>query len=525
MAKANIKTAIRKAVRDVKAYAKKHGLKANAYGGGGGSGIFSQFESAKYSNKRQWVNTPWPADFKRTMTVFDRQELTRKMRWLSVNSGLVRQMINDMVTYAVGDGIKAQPASGDAAWDAAALKHWNDWAEKPCEITGRYNLTESLQIICKKIDVDGEIFVLKTYGPTGPLIQLIESHRVGTTMDNNVPAPEGMTDGVMFNKYGAVTGYQVIRSDGSGRLVPASAMLHVHIPEQVSGARAYSPIQHSINNLIDVLEVLSLEKVAMKVGADIVRTITRENPQFDGSDADFQAFGMRPQDYPQGVYDNPEQVGNFIGGKTLSLAPGEELKMIESGRPSPNVVSFIEHNNRDSSQGFLPYEFIDLTKANGAAMRVTLGKVDRSASARQSILIHRVLIKLWGYVIGTAVANNELPMPKTGDWHRVGWVTPRRITADAGREAVANQRDIEMGLKTLSDHYAENGSDVKEEVRRRAADARLIIDAAAEFNVPVSMVASLATNVQPEAINAAAAGSPETDPHSGFVPFPSAGNP
>ena len=281
----------------------------------------------------------------------------------------------------------------------------------------------------------------------------------------------------------------------------------------------------SINNLIDVLEVLSLEKVAMKVGADIVRTITRENPQFDGSDADFQAFGMRPQDYPQGVYDNPEQVGAFIGGKTLSLAPGEELKMIESARPSPNVVAFIEQNNRDSSQGFLPYEFIDLTKANGAAMRVTLGKVDRSASARQSILIHRVLVKLWGYVIGSAVANNELPMPATGDWHRVAWVTPRRITADAGREAVANQRDIEMGLKTLSDHYAENGMDAKEEIRRRAADARLIIDAAAEFNVPVSMVASLATNVQPDAINAAAAGKPSTDPNGGFVPFPSAGNP
>ncbi len=526
MAKANIKTAIRKAVRDVKAYAKKHGLKINANAGGGGSGIFSQFEAAKYSNKRQWVNTPWPADFKRTMTVFDRQELTRKMRWLSVNSGLIRQMVNDLAMYAVGDGIRAQPMSGDPAWDALALKYWNEWAEKPCEITGRYNLTECLQIICKKIDIDGEIFVLKTYGPGGvPMIQLIESHRVGTTMDGNVPAPENMTDGVLFNKFGAVVGYQVIRSDGTGRLVNASAMLHVHIPEQVSGARAYSPLQHSINNLIDVLEILSLEKVACKVASDIVRTVTRENPQFDGSDADFQAFGMRPQDYPQGVYDNPEQVGAFIGGKTLSLAPGEELKMVESGRPSPNVTAFIEHNNRDSSQGYLPYEFLDLTKANGAGMRVTLGKVDRSASARQSILISRVLVKLWGYLIGTAIANNELPLPKTGEWHRVTWVTPRRITADAGREAAANQKDIEMGLKTLSDHYAEMGMDAKDEIRRRAADARLIIDAAAEFNVPVSMVASLATNVQPEAINAAAAGEPATSPSSEFVPFPDSGNP
>lgn len=261
----------------------------------------------------------------------------------------------------------------------------------------------------------------------------------------------------------------------------------------------------------------------MKVGADIVRTVTRENPQFDGSDADFQAFGMRPQDYPQGVYDNPEQVGTFIGGKTLSLAPGEELKMVESGRPSPNVVSFIEHNNRDSTQGFLPWEFIDLTKATGAGMRVTLGKVDRSASARQQVLI-RLIKVVRAFVLGVKITRGELR--PNDNFTRAAYVTPRRITADAGREAAANQKDIEMGLKTLSDHYAENGMDARDEIRRRASDARLIIDAAAEFNVPVSMVASLASNVQPEAINAAAAGDeakPKAD--TGFTPFPSAGNP
>jgi hypothetical protein len=50
--KPSIKKAVRKAVRDVKAYANKKGLKARSDVGGGGSGIFSQFEAAKYSNKR-----------------------------------------------------------------------------------------------------------------------------------------------------------------------------------------------------------------------------------------------------------------------------------------------------------------------------------------------------------------------------------------------------------------------------------------------------------------------------------------
>ena len=45
----------------------------------------------------------------------------------------------------------------DHVWDAAADRAFDDWASNPCEITGRYNFTECLQIICKKIDIDGEI--------------------------------------------------------------------------------------------------------------------------------------------------------------------------------------------------------------------------------------------------------------------------------------------------------------------------------------------------------------------------------
>ena len=77
-----------------------------ASGGGSGPGIFSNFESAKFSNKRSWIWSSWPQDFKKTMTVFDRMETTRKMRWLELNAGLIRQVLADMAMYTVGSGIK-----------------------------------------------------------------------------------------------------------------------------------------------------------------------------------------------------------------------------------------------------------------------------------------------------------------------------------------------------------------------------------------------------------------------------------
>jgi len=45
-----------------------------------------------------------------------------------------------------------------------------------------------------------------------------------------------------------------------------------------------------------------------------------------------------------------------------------------------------------------------------------------------------------------------------------------------------------MGLKTLSDHFQELGADFGEEIERRASDAKLILDTALKYGVPVEML-------------------------------------
>jgi capsid protein len=62
------------------------------------------------------------------------------------------------------------------------------------------------------------------------------------------------------------------------------------------------------------------------------------------------------------------------------------------------------------------------------------------------------------------------------------------VTVDAGREAQQNRADVEMGLKTLSDHFNELGADFGEEIERRAADAKLILETATKYGVPVDML-------------------------------------
>jgi capsid protein len=66
---------------------------------------------------------------------------------------------------------------------------------------------------------------------------------------------------------------------------------------------------------------------------------------------------------------------------------------------------------------------------------------------------------------------------------------------DAGREAQQNRADVEMGLKTISDHYEELGADFGEEIERRARDIKMILEAAERHGVPVELLWKPATSV------------------------------
>jgi len=115
-----------------------------------------------------------------------------------------------------------------------------------------------------------------------------------------------------------------------------------------------------------------------------------------------------------------------------------------------------------------------------------VAKADWRFSFRQLILIQRLIRPVWLYIIGDAIARGILePEP---DWWKISCTTPRRITVDAGREAQQNRLDVEMGLKTLEEHFAEQGMDFEEEMRIRAQNAQRILELAKQYNIPVEML-------------------------------------
>lgn len=439
---------------------------------------FSPYEAANPSHRRSRVPGAAPTDARKELTPHARRELVRKSRYLIKNSGFTREVVGDMAIYSTGDGIRPQAQSVDADWNRRAEAYFTRWAARP-EITNRFSFEECQNLVCRGIDVDGEYFVLKVRDRFGRArIQLVESHRVGAPPDDTASV-----DGIIFDEIGAPLAYLVQQDDGSYEPVFANAVMHAFEPEFASGARSHPTLQHSINHILDEMEMLALEKHAVKDNQDVSRVIKRESGNLD-DDGDFK-LGEEAPEGEEGS--DPKAIQQILGGKVVAMKPGESMESFQSNRPSSVFTGFLEHLKRDSSAGVLPYEFVlDPAKVGGAAVRLVVAKADRRFSYRQLILIQRFLRPTWGWVIGDAIDRGELE-PVRG-WNKVTWVCPRRITVDAGREAQQNRADVEAGLKTLEDHFSEIGMDFREELEKRALNARAILDAARKHGVPLAML-------------------------------------
>jgi capsid protein len=225
-----------------------------------------------------------------------------------------------------------------------------------------------------------------------------------------------------------------------------------------------------------------LEKHAVKDNADVSRILKTARGEIDDN-GDFVVGGSVGAGEPS----DPVTLQRIVGGKLVALKPDESLESFQSNRPSPTFTGFLEHLRRDSALGMIPFEFAaDSSRVGGAGVRLIVAKADRRFSFRQMILERRLIKPVWTYVIGDAI--NRGLLPPIESWWKICTVPPKRVTVDAGREAQQNRADVEMGLKTLSDHFQELGADFGEEIERRASDARLIIETAEKYGVPVEML-------------------------------------
>ena len=446
-------------------------LKPKAYQGA--------FESTRYSVHRTRIDAPQPTDFRQEMSGSTRREMVRLSRWLEKNNGLYKQMIKDTAIYTVGEGIGLQCLGGDYDWQNTVEAEWEQECLNP-EVAGRFSMLECLFIICEALDRDGEIFAIKCKTKNGgPKFQIIETHRIETPPD--LSSSVDIFDGIKFDKLGRPIAYYVKQMDSKFQTIPAASMMHIFDAEYASQSRAFPPHQHAINNLRDEMDLLAMEKVAVKDNSRTSRILKVEDPKMDLGDVGLgQPMG---EGATTTAGTDPDSMNRILGGVTAVLQNNESLVSYASARPSSAFAGFIDHLRRDSVMGGLPYEFVaDPARAGGAAVRLIVAKAGRFFTHRQTVMINRFLQQYFQFWLGIKIERKDIPNAK--NWWKTEWVCCKSVTVDAGREGQNERADLDMGRTPISDDFQSRGYNFEKTMRKIARDNAFIQKVSKETGIP-----------------------------------------
>lgn len=273
--------------------------------------------------------------------------------------GILRTMVNNIVG-AQGIGIEPQPRRADGSihkeYAAALSRAHTDWARKP-EVTKRHTWHKVQRLMCKTWLRDGESFAQELIGSV-PLFS--HGSRIPFSLEMIEPdlCPFEYTDGssivngIERNTWGEhrrfwfwksfpgdVRGSIFSRSDMKS--LPADLVHHVALLDRIGQTRGVTEFASIITRLADIKNYEESERIAAQIAAALTAYVKRESP--DG----YEPWPNDDQGNPK-----PRSLSMAPGMIIDDLAPGEDIGMINSNRPNPNLYTFRQGQLRAAAAGF-----------------------------------------------------------------------------------------------------------------------------------------------------------------------------
>jgi lambda family phage portal protein len=291
--------------------------------------------------------------------------LRAQARHLAQNHDLARGALRVLVNNIVGPkgiGIEPQPRRPDGTihreYADALLEAWRDWIRVP-EVTRRHHWARVQRLMVQSWIRDGEVFAQKLSGPVRflnhgtrvPLsLELFESDLVPFDYHDEA---RSIRQGVELNTWGQPVAYWVYKghpNDDNGFLptvrdlkrIPADRLLHLSLVDRIGQVRGVSELASVITRLEDIKDYEESERVAAKIAAMLTGYVKRGTPElYDPS--------MLPHD--ENGQPLPRELGLQPGMIIDNLALGEEIGLIDTKRPNPNVITFRQGQIRAIAAG------------------------------------------------------------------------------------------------------------------------------------------------------------------------------
>lgn len=268
--------------------------------------------------------------------------------------GALRTLVNNVVG-AKGIGVEPQPRRADGSihtdYAKALMEAWRDWCRYP-EVTQRMPWSRLQRAMARAWLRDGEVFGQMIVGLRPDLdhatrvpfsLEAFEADLVPMDLHDTRLK---ILQGIERNEWGKPLAIHVLKTDAASislpttndtKRIPWERALHLATLDHIGQLRGVSEFASVITRLEDIKDYEESERVAAKIAAMLTAYVKRGTPDlYDPDNA--PAAGER-------------QI-NFAPGMVIDdLAVGEEIGLIDSKRPNPNVVTFRQGQLRAIAAG------------------------------------------------------------------------------------------------------------------------------------------------------------------------------
>lgn len=336
--------------------------------------------------------------------------LTQLARHLEQNYDLARGVLNTLVVNTVGAngiGVEPQPRRTDGSIDGdlarQILELWENWGELP-EVTRQHDWESAQRIAARTWFRDGEVFSQLLAGTVAGLdhgtrvpfsLELLEQDLVPMTLNSDAPA---VVQGVALNTWGAPTAYHVLKTlPGQTKQVTAANMLHVKCVDRIRQVRGVSVFASVLNRFDDLKDYEESERIAAKIAASMAAFIKKGSPDL----------------YEPETNGEPRQLKFRPGMVFDDLKMGEEIGMIDTNRPNPNLETYRSGQMRAIAAGTGPTASSVMRRYDGtySSQRQELVEGYAAYAVLSDEFIGRFVRPVYKRFIATAVAAGVLKVP------------------------------------------------------------------------------------------------------------------
>ncbi len=405
----------------------------------------------------------------------DLAELRGRSRDLDRNNPLARGGITTKVRGVVGEGLKLRSVLDQKILgltpEQAIEKQYQierEWAifEAECDFVGLSHFRDMQRIIYRSARVSGDIGIARRYRKLpwqvyGTKLVLIEADRISNP--NRGADSEKMQAGVEL--------------DASGRAVA------VHVSNKHPGDRAYKalkwsriPLTGTMSGMRQFILAVDVERPGQVRGVPIMAPVEEALKKLgDYHDAELKAaindaYLFATEELPTEVDEEGNPIVVRADGETddageltiedltiTTLANGAKLNVKKPERPNTAFDGFVMAFCRYVGAALdLPYEV--LVQQFGQSFSASRGALEiafKGFLVDRAWLIRTVIEHVREWQFTEMVASGRFDAPgfftdpiKRQAWLDCEWIGPTRIQIDPGKEAKADETDINMGVKT-----------------------------------------------------------------------------